>query len=297
LSSLLLIAYVIVAFVAGLIALAMPCCFSVLLPSYFAQSFKQKTRRLGMTLIFGAGIATVMLPIAMGIVALARTLTASHSLVFVTGGFIMIIIGFWTLWGQGMLPRLDLPVNLNKSDVPSVYVLGLFSGAATTCCAPVLAGVIVLGALSSSFLESLLIGITYVAGMVFPLFIVAIVWDSYAIKGENPLRGRVLNLKYFRHEFSIHSSKLISGAMFVLMGIVTVLLGVTGTMIQTPGAALMGIMQTRLTNFLVSLFSNSSLDFVGTTILGVGLILVMGGIIFPRVKARRLHEAHVDDLN
>ena len=296
-SSLLLIAYVIVAFVAGLIALAMPCCFSVLLPSYFAQSFKQKTRRLGMTLIFGAGIATVMLPIAMGIVALARTLTASHSLVFVTGGFIMIIIGFWTLWGQGMLPRLDLPVNLNKSDVPSVYVLGLFSGAATTCCAPVLAGVIVLGALSSSFLESLLIGITYVAGMVFPLFIVAIVWDSYAIKGENPLRGRVLNLKYFRHEFSIHSSKLISGAMFVLMGIVTVLLGVTGTMIQTPGAALMGIMQTRLTNFLVSLFSNSSLDFVGTTILGVGLILVMGGIIFPRVKARRLHEAHVDDLN
>lgn len=296
--SLLLIAYVIVAFVAGLIALAMPCCFSVLLPSYFAQSFKQKTRRLGMTLIFGVGIATVMLPIALGIVALARTITASHSLVFVTGGFIMIIIGFWTLWGQGILPRLDLPVNLNKSDVPSVYVLGLFSGAATTCCAPVLAGVIVLGALSSSILESLLIGITYVAGMVFPLFIVAVVWDSYAIKGENPLRGRVLKLKYFGHEFSIHSSKLISGAMFVLMGIVTVLLGLTGTMIQTPGAALMGIMQARLTNFLVSLFSNSSLDFIGTTILGVGLILVIGGIIFPRVKsARKSHEAHLDDLN
>jgi cytochrome c biogenesis protein CcdA len=251
-----------------------------------------------MTLIFGTGIATVMLPIALGIVALARTITASHSLVFVTGGFIMVIIGFWTLWGQGMLPRLELPVNLKKSDAPSVYVLGLFSGAATTCCAPVLAGVIVLGALSSSFLESLLIGIAYVAGMVVPLFIVAIVWDSYAIRGENPLRGKILNLKYFGHEFSIHSSKLIAGAMFVLMGIVTVLLGVTGTMIQTPGAALIGMMQARLTNYLVSLFSNSSLDFVGTTILGVGLILVIGGIIFPRVKAaRRSHETHLDDLN
>lgn len=293
--SLLLTAYVIVAFVAGLIALAMPCCFSVLLPSYFAQSFKQKTRRLGMTMVFGAGIATVMLPIALGIVALARTLTASHSLVFVSGGFIMIIIGFWTLWGQGMLPRPDLPVNLNKSDVPSVYVLGLFSGAATTCCAPVLAGVIVLGALSSSFLESLLIGITYVAGMVFPLFIVAAVWDSYAIRGENPLRGRILNLKYFGREFSIHSSKLIAGAMFVLMGIITVVLGITGTMIQTPGAALIGMMQARLTNYLLSVFSNSSLDFVGTTVLGVGLILVIGGFVFARVKARRLHEAHVDD--
>lgn len=282
--SLLLLAYVIVAFIAGIVALAMPCCFSVLLPSYFAQSFKQKSRRLGMALIFGTGIATVMLPIALGIVALAQTLTASHTLVFTIGGFLMIIIGFWTLWGQGMLPRFDLPVNLNKSDAPSVYVLGVFSGAATTCCAPVLAGVIVLGALSSSFLESLLIGITYVAGMVFPLLIVAVVWDRYAIKNENPFQGRILNLKYFGREFSIHSSKLISGTMFVLMGIVTVILGLTGTMIQTPGSALVGIMQAKFTNAVVNLFSNTSL--AAATLLGVGLLLILS-IVFV-VKRKRI---------
>jgi cytochrome c biogenesis protein CcdA len=282
--SLLLLAYVIVAFIAGIVALAMPCCFSVLLPSYFAQSFKQKSRRLGMALIFGTGIATVMLPIALGIVALAQTLTASHTLVFTIGGFLMIIIGFWTLWGQGMLPRFDLPVNLNKSDVPSVYVLGVFSGAATTCCAPVLAGVIVLGALSSSFLESLLIGITYVAGMVFPLLIVAVVWDRYAIKNENPFQGRILNLKYFGREFSIHSSKLISGTMFVLMGIVTVILGLTGTMIQTPGSALVGIMQAKFTNAVVNLFSNTSLA-AAATLLGVVLLLILS-ILFV-VKGKR----------
>ena len=291
--SLLLVAYVIVAFVAGLIALAMPCCFSVLLPSYFAQSFKQKTRRLGMTLIFGVGIATVMLPIALGIVALARTITASHSLVFAVGGFLMIILGFWALWGEGMLPRLDLPVNMNRSDVPSVYVLGVFSGAATTCCAPVLAGVIVLGALSSSLFESLLIGITYVAGMVFPLFIVAVVWDKYAIKGENPLRGRILNLTYFGREFSIHSSKLVAGTMFVLMGIVTVILGITGTMIQTPGAALVSFMQARLTNFVVRLFSDGSLQLAGPILFGGGLFLILSGIVFTRVRrTRRSHATH-----
>lgn len=275
--SLLLLAYVIVAFIAGIIALAMPCCFSVLLPSYFAQSFKQKSRRLAMTLIFGTGVATVMLPIALGIVALAQTITASHSLVFVVGGFLMIIIGFWTLWGQGMLPRLDLPVNLNRSDAPSVYVLGVFSGAATTCCAPVLAGVIVLGALSSSLLESLLIGITYVAGMVFPLLIVAIVWDRYDVSGENPLRGRILNLKYFGREFSIHSSKLIAGTMFVLMGIVTVILGLTGTMIQTPGSALIGIMQAWLTNSVVRLFSNDS--FALSTLFAVALLVILASFM------------------
>lgn len=290
--SLLLMAYVIVSFVAGLLALAMPCCFSVLLPSYFAQSFKQKTSRLGMTLIFGMGIATVMLPIALGIVTLARTITANHNLVFVAGGFLMIIIGFWTLWGQGMLPRLDFPVNLNRRDAPSVYVLGVFSGAATTCCAPVLAGVIILGALSSSLLESLLIGVTYVAGMVFPLFIVATVWDRYAAMGENPFRGRVLNLKFPGRELSIHSSKLIAGTMFVLMGLVTVALGLTGTMIQTPGAALVAVMQGNLTRYLVQTFSSTS-SGLESLVSAVGAALALG-IISVRVRAaRRLREEHI----
>ena len=40
--SLLLLAYVIAAFVAGVIALAMPCCFSVLLPAYFSRVSKRR---------------------------------------------------------------------------------------------------------------------------------------------------------------------------------------------------------------------------------------------------------------
>jgi hypothetical protein len=56
----------------------------------------------------------------------------------------MILIGFWTLWGRGMLPRIDFPVNLNKVNAASVYTLGIFSGAATSCCAPVLAGILIL---------------------------------------------------------------------------------------------------------------------------------------------------------
>ncbi|MGO9644291.1 MAG: cytochrome c biogenesis CcdA family protein [Candidatus Bathyarchaeia archaeon] len=271
--SVLLLAYLIVAFVAGLVALAMPCCFSVLLPSYFAQSFKQKTRRLGMTLIFGLGIAVVLLPIALGFLTLARTITTNHSLLFVAGGFLMIILGFWTLWGQGMLPRLDLPVNLNKTDTPSVFVLGVFSGTATTCCVPVLAGVILLGTLSASLLEGVLIGLTYVAGMVFPLLLVALVWDKYAIKGESPLRGRMLHFNYLGSEYAIHSSKLIPGIMFTVMGVVTVLLGLSGRMIQTPGSALIGLMQAQLTNAIVNLLSNSTFELMTSVIFGAVVIL------------------------
>jgi cytochrome c-type biogenesis protein len=277
--SLLLLAYMIVAFVAGVIALAMPCCFSVLLPSYFAQSFKHKTRRFGMTIIFGAGIATIMLPLALGIVAVAQSITANHSLVFVAGGFLMIVLGFLTLWGQGMLPQLKLPVNLNRNDAPSVYVLGVFSGAATSCCAPVLAGVIVLSALSAGLLEGLLIGFTYVTGMVFPLLVVALVWDKYAMSGENPLRGRVLHLRYFGREFFVHSSKLIAGIMFVVMGAVTIGLGLSGTMIPTPGSALVGVMQAQLARTVVRFFATADPAATITTTLTGGALLVVSAIL------------------
>ena len=270
--SLLLLAYMSIAFVAGVVALAMPCCFSVLLPSYFAQSFKQKARLIGMTVVFSFGIATIMLPLALGAVALAQTIRASHSLVFVIGGFLMIILGFWTVWGQGMLPRLQLPVNLNKHDVLSVYTLGVFSGAATSCCAPVLAGVLVLSALSAGTIEGLLIGFTYVLGMVFPLFAIALAWDKYAPNGENPLKGRLLHFNTFGREVTIHSSKLISGLMFVTMGIVTVALGLLGEMIPAPGSVQIGVLQAQLAHLLTVYFANSSgLELVG--VLGVALIL------------------------
>ncbi len=256
-TSFLILAYAIVAFIAGIVALAMPCCFSVLLPSYFAQSFNSKTRRLGMSVIFSAGIATIMLPIALGALVVSQTIAAHHDLVFTAGGFLMIALGAWTLWGKGMLPQLNLPVNLKRTDIPSVYTLGIFSGAATTCCAPVLAGVLVLTALSTSPFEALLIGFTYVAGMVFPLLMIAMFWDKYATSGTNPFRGRIVYLSVMKHEFGVHSSKLIAGLMFISMGIVTVGLGVTGTMIPMPGTALVAVLEAGVQASIVGFFSDN----------------------------------------
>ncbi|MGO9644297.1 MAG: cytochrome c biogenesis CcdA family protein [Candidatus Bathyarchaeia archaeon] len=265
--SLLLLAYVIAAFVAGIVALAMPCCFSVLLPSYFAQSFKQRGRRVGMTAIFSMGIATIMLPLAFGITFVGRALGTNHELVFVGGGFLMILIGFWTLWGRGMLPKFNFSVNLKKVNVASVYTLGLFSGAATSCCAPVLAGILILTAISTSILEGLLVGITYVVGMVAPLFVTALVWDKYRATGVNPLKGRLVTLKCLGREFSVHSSKLIAGVMFLVMGVVNIGVGLTGTMIPAPGASLVGVMQARLQKMLLSTFATLSVE--PTTLIGI----------------------------
>ncbi len=283
--SLLLLAYLIVAFVAGLVALAMPCCFSVLLPSYFAQSFKQKTRLVGMTIVFSLGIATVMLPIAAGVLAIAQTVTGNHSLIFTTGGFLMIVFGFWTLWGQGMLPQLNFPVHLNRNDVASVYTLGVFSGAATSCCAPVLAGVLVLAALSTSFLQSLLVGVTYVAGMVSPLFLIALAWDKYAGGSGTPIPSRMIQLSFLGRKSFIHSSKLIAGCMFIIMGVVTVILGITGTMLPTPGTALIGVMQAQLADSLVKLFSDAATSEIAALL--IGAMALAGTLLMARDRMKR----------
>ena len=266
--SLLLLGYVIAAFIAGVVALAMPCCFSVLLPSYFAQGFKQMRRLVGMTAIFSMGIATIMLPLSFGITFLGRLLGTNHTLIFVTGGFLMVIIGFWTLWGRGMLPRIDFPVNLTKvPSVGSVYALGLFSGAATSCCAPVLAGILIFAALSASLLEGLIIGFMYVVGMVFPLFVIALAWDKYQTRDENPLQGRVVDLKLFGRDFSAHSSKLIAGLIFLVMGVVNIGVGLTGTMIPAPGSTLVGDMQAQLQRTLLAAFS--TLSTAPVTLIGI----------------------------
>lgn len=287
--SLLLFGYVIAAFVAGVIALSMPCCFSVLLPSYFAQSFKEKSRRVGMTVIFSMGIATIMLPLAFGITLIGRALGPNHTLIFVAGGFLMILIGFWTLWGGGMLPRINVPVDLKKVNVASVYTLGIFSGAATSCCAPVLAGILIFTALSAGLPEGLLIGFTYIVGMVFPLFLIAVVWDKYQANRVNPLEGKIVHLKFLGREFSTHSSKLIAGLIFFVMGVVNVGVGLTGTMIPAPGSSLIGALQAQLQKELLVIFSSLTLGL--TTMIG---IIVIGSVILVLVHfwlGRRFHNS------
>lgn len=63
---------ILASFLGGVIALLAPCCVSVMLPAYFASTFQRRTRIVGMTLVFAAGVGTVILPIALGASVLSR---------------------------------------------------------------------------------------------------------------------------------------------------------------------------------------------------------------------------------
>src|SRR6266849_10522367 len=209
---------VLAAVIAGMIALFAPCCISVMLPAYFASSFQNRRLLVAMTFLFAAGIATVILPIAMGASVLRQLLTTQHTAIYVTGGVLVFVLAIYVLLGG----QIHLPMPGRRADgkagVLSVYTLGIFSGVASSCCAPVLAGVIALSSVASSFWLALVLGSAYVFGMVVPLFVIALLWDRYDWRASRLFRPRSFTWRLgpFTRTFTV--TGLASGILLALIG-------------------------------------------------------------------------------
>ncbi len=202
-----------------MIALFAPCCITFMLPAYFAYTFKQKRAIFLMTFVFFFGVATILVPIGLGVAYLTQLFKGYHTQVFYIGGIIMILIAFLSFSGKKLsMPFKQLSL-LKKHDVLSIYILGLFSGLASSCCAPVLAGVLTLNALSASLFQALVLSLTYVLGMVFPMFVIAYFWDSFNWSESKIVRGVKLRFTLFKRAYRIHSTNLITGLIFLIIGI------------------------------------------------------------------------------
>ena len=218
---------IIASFLAGMIALFAPCCITFMLPAYFAYTFKQKRAIILMTFIFFFGVATILVPIGLGVAYLTQLFKGYHTQVFYIGGILMLLISYLAFSGKKFsMPFKQLPL-FKKHNILSVYGLGLFAGLASSCCAPVLAGVLTLSALSLNLFQALVLTLTYVFGMVFPLFILAYFWDSFNWSESRLVRGIIIRFKFFGKEFSIHSSNLLTGVIFLIIGIYILYLAAT----------------------------------------------------------------------
>lgn len=219
---------VVAASIAGVIALFAPCCISAMLPAYFASSFQNRRILVAMTFLFAAGVATVILPLAMGAAVLRQLFTSQHTPIYVAAGLLMLGLGVYTLVG-GQL-HLPMPGRRagGRAGPLSVYSLGLFSGVASSCCAPVLAGVIALAGVASSFGLALVLGTAYVFGMVAPLFVISLLWERFDWRSSRLFRlGSVTwRLGPFRRTVAV--TNLASGMLLALMGAATVWIGLTG---------------------------------------------------------------------
>ena len=132
------------------------------------------------------------------------------------------------------LPFAKTSVKWNPQDKLSVFILGVFSGAASSCCAPVLAGVLTLTAISATLIQAGILALVYVFGMVFPLFVLATFWDNYQWSKSPLVRGKLLHFKLFGKDYQVHTTNLIAGVMFLFFGVFVLYLAFTGTESVAP---------------------------------------------------------------
>lgn len=221
---------ILASFLGGIVALMAPCCASVMLPAFFASSFRRRSQILAMTLVFAAGVGTVILPIALGAAVISRALVEYHFWIFSIVGLLMSAVGVATLAGWKVMLPMPSGRGGGKS-IGSVYGLGVFSGTASACCAPVLAGVAALSGAASSIPAAAAVGVAYVFGMVAPLCVLALVWDSKNWGGSRLLSARTVSF-WPGSRWRLPLVTLLSSGLMIAMGVLTIVIAVQG-----PGMA------------------------------------------------------------
>jgi cytochrome c-type biogenesis protein len=221
------------AFLGGILALFAPCCVVSLLPTFVAVAIERGRRRLPTTaLIFSAGVATVLLPIVLGVGALGQLVARYQRAVFLVIGVFLAFLGVSILWGRGWtLPMPSLRLRVGGSGPARVFTLGLASGVASSCCAPVVIGVVAMSALAASPLGALGLALAYVVGMVFPLFVAALFSDRLPqrwVRAATDRRGISIGNR------QIAWQDLLAGGMFLAVAAAALALAVTGRMSYAP---------------------------------------------------------------
>jgi len=223
------------AFLAGIAALFAPCCITVLLPSYLGSIFRQRATVFLMTFVFFLGLLTVFLPIGLSFGLVGRLIASFHDPLFLFGGLFMIALGLSIILGFHFSLPFSVNPTLRKVNPLSVYILGIFSGLATTCCAPVLAGVLALSVLPGSVFWAGAYTVSYVLGMTIPLFIIAGLLDKAQISQKLTLFRKPLTFNLFGKEIKLTFSEALAGLVFLFVGVLIIYLDLTGNLTNHSG--------------------------------------------------------------
>ncbi|HCR81486.1 MAG: Cytochrome c biogenesis protein transmembrane region [Candidatus Pacebacteria bacterium GW2011_GWB1_47_8] len=207
------------AYLAGMVALFAPCCISYLLPAYLGNIFKERKQVLFMTLVYSLGILVVLLPVVLGAKALASLFFNLHDQTYFIGGLVMLAVAVLAFLGIKLpMPMLTVRQKQQKNDVWSTFVLGMFAGITSACCAPVLVGVLALSSLSPTVLTSLGVGAVYVLGMVTPLYLASLFIDQCNLLERPLLKRKVTTVTLFGKTYFIFVANIIATAIFLITG-------------------------------------------------------------------------------
>ena len=244
------------AFIGGMVALFAPCCITFLFPSYLGTIFKERSRVIFLTLIFALGIGSVLIPVALGFRFLVSFFDTFHTTIYLFGALVMLTVGLLTLFDKKLmlpLPHFTMP---EKTTVGSTFLLGVFSGITSSCCAPVLFAAVTLSTLSPTLMSSLVVSIVYVLGIVFPLFLLSLFYEK--------LTNQYLYCFKKRLDKPL---KLLAAATFIFSSFVITTLALTGKIQMESSSTYSNQLRTFIYDLSVY-FQNPIFD-----------ILIIGGVV------------------
>jgi cytochrome c biogenesis protein CcdA len=276
---------VVAAFLAGGVALFAPCCIVFLAPSYLAAAVKNRRwRLLPLTFVFAAGLALVLLPLTLGASVLAGAIARYHQPLYFAGGTLMIALAVLALSGRmWSLPSFVHAPDTTRADSASFFALGVFSGIASSCCAPVLVGVMTLSALAANPAGGAVLGLAYVFGMVSPLFAMALVWDKARLNERRFWRARLVRIRLAGRVMVTNTVNLVVAVGFTVMGIAIIALANQKDM--SRGSTAQTWISTRLTSAFLRIQEWASP--VPEVLQALLLFLVVGGLVAATLTGRR----------
>lgn len=276
---------VLAAFLAGGVALFAPCCIVFLAPSYLAAAVKNRRwRLLPLTFVFAAGLALVLVPITLGVSLIAGAIAKYHTVLYWAGGLLMIALGALALSGRmWSMPSMLRAPDTSRADTATFFSLGVFSGIASSCCAPVLAGVMTLSAMSATPIGGLVLGLAYVFGMVLPLFVMALLWDRLPKGGQSWLRARPVRLRLAGRVLVTNTVNLVVAIGFAVMGVLVILQANATDM--TGGDSPLVPVGDWLTGVFKGVLTWTAP--VPEPVLGLGLLALVAGFVVVTLRDRR----------
>ena len=276
---------VLAAFLAGGVALFAPCCIVFLAPSYLAAAVKNRRwRLLPLTFVFAAGLALVLVPITLGVSLIAGAIAKYHTVLYWAGGLLMIGLGVLALSGRmWSMPSMLRAPDTTRADTGTFFSLGVFSGIASSCCAPVLAGVMTLSAMSATPLGGLVLGLAYVFGMVLPLFVMALLWDRLPKGGQSWLRAKPVRFKVAGRTIYTNTINLIVAISFAVMGVLVI--GQANSTNMTGGDSPLVPVGDWLTDVFRGVLTWTAP--IPEPVLGLGLLALVAGFVVVTLRDRR----------
>jgi len=213
-----------IAFVAGILAILSPCILPIL-PAYFSYTFKEKKNITLMTVVFFAGFSTVF--VSMGIIA---SLLGSQTLIILQKGWLVIIagiflilLGIMSILGKGFSSFIK-PKYHFKNDITGTFLFGIFFAIGwTACLGPILAGILGIGAILDNIWKTAILMFFYSLGNLVPLFILSVFYDKFNLQNSKIIKGKLLDFSIGGKKIQVHTTNLVSGLLFLLIGIVLVI--------------------------------------------------------------------------